>query len=144
MEVSSTNRAAWLGFFGELLKGSHPDSFGTLTLKNVVHNDGSIVTPGYQSTGTKVKHFVNNVDSATLVVEEFGKRNGRRHFHFVTRQTKYVDWELKYWAEHYGFIKVDHMQSALACMAYITKYMTKELKGTPDEAARFWINWKGI
>lgn len=141
MEVSSTNRAAWLGFFGELLKGSRPDSFGTLTLKDVVHKDGSVVTPGYQSTGKKVEAFLRNVDSATLIVEEFGKKNGRRHFHFVSRQTKYVDNQLQYWANNYGFIKVERMQSALACMAYITKYMTKELS---NETARFWINWKGI
>lgn len=141
MQVSSTNRAAWLGFFGEQLKGSHPDIFGTLTLKDVVHKDGSVVTPGYQSTGKKIEKFLHNVDSATLIVEEFGKKNGRRHFHFVSKASMYVDHQLHLWAEELGFIKVERMQSELACLAYITKYMVKELS---NENARFWINWKGL
>ena len=141
MQVSSANRAAWLGLFGETLKGSHPDIFGTLTLRDYVAKDGSVVTPGYQSTGKKIEKFLRNVDSATLIVEEFGKRNGRRHFHFVSKASIYVNDQLSVWAEDVGFIKVERMQSELACLAYITKYMVKEIG---NESARFWINWKGI
>jgi hypothetical protein len=141
VQVSSTNRAAWLGFFGSQFFGSSPDVFGTLTLKDVTYRDGTVAPPGHFATGKRVESFLHNVDSATLIVEEFGKKNGRRHFHFVSKQSIYLDNQLGIWAKDLGFIKVERMQSALACLGYITKYMTKEMD---NETARFWINWKGI
>lgn len=136
MQVSSALRAAWIGFFGEMLNKTEPDCFGTLTLRDVEMWDGQVLTPGHQAAGKYVEQFLHNLDSATLVVEEFGKKNGRRHFHLISKSSAKLDAKFEKWKESRGFIKIERMQSSAACMAYISKYMTKDYD---LETARFWL-----
>lgn len=136
MIVESQLRAAWIGQFGEMLKGTEPDLFGTLTLRDITGWDGQVFTPGHQAAGRYIDDFLDDIDSATLIVEEFGKRNGRRHFHLISKASVKVDEKLKKWAKLKGFINVQRMQSSIACMGYISKYMTKDFDNT---TARFWL-----
>ena len=73
-----------------------------------------------------------------IIVEEFGKKNGRRHFHFVGVNSPFVEHQVNRWADRYGFIKIERTMNSLACMAYITKYMIKEVDA---DTARFWVKW---
>lgn len=136
MQIESNLRAAWLGLFGQLLLKSQPDCFGTLTMRDIVGWDGQTLVPGHQASGRFVEDFLHNLDSATLVVEEFGKKNGRRHFHLISRSSQLLERKLEAWKDTKGFIKVERMQNSTACMAYISKYMTKDFDNT---TARFWL-----
>jgi len=135
MEISSL-RAAWIGLFGEMLNKTQPDCFGTLTLRDIIGWDGQVFTPGHQASGRYIDEFLHNLDSATLVVEEFGKKNGRRHFHLISKSSAKLEDKFEKWKETKGFIKIERMQSSLACMGYISKYMTKDYDST---TARFWL-----
>lgn len=131
-------RAAWLGLYGQQFLKKDPDCFGTLTLKNVVHRDGTEATPGRVFTGYLIDHFMKSINTPMIIVEEFGKKNGRRHFHFVGVNSPFVEHQVNRWADRYGFIKIERTMNSLACMAYITKYMIKEVDA---DTARFWVKW---
>lgn len=105
-------------------------------MRDIVGWDGQTLVPGHQASGRFVEEFLRNMDSATLVVEEFGKKNGRRHFHLISRSSQVLEQKLKDWIKLKGFIKVERMQSSVSCMAYISKYMTKDFDNT---TARFWL-----
>lgn len=136
MEITSNLRSAWLGLFGQLMNDTEPDCFGTLTLRDIRGLDGQVFTPGHQASGKYVDAFLRNLDSATLVVEEFGKRNGRRHFHLISKSSQVLETKFDEWKLNKGFIKIERMQSQLACMGYISKYMTKDFDNV---TARFWL-----
>lgn len=131
-------RPAWVSLYGQQFLKEVPDCFGTLTLKNVTYRDGTESTPGRVFTGHIIDRFLKNITTPMVIVEEFGKKNGRRHFHFVGVNSPYVEVMLKDWAAKYGFIKIERLKSPLACMNYIAKYMTKDIDA---ETARFWVKW---